>query len=247
MENRFYIDRMRFYAGLVIFIFGTALFLGGLPSLRHKLGSRLGQLRQAATGYSGPPTVEAQVGQNPEPFPVQYEKPIVIPQRPNVPMIAIGPTGVPQLVPQQAQTVQVQPPVLGKAKPRRSIRIPTTTPGESDSETAGQPATVSQPSQQASDADASLEPVFKQGTIEREAYNQVLGKYTTVSGMVTGNNPALHFKSWAAAKREEDIYWVRLIFEQTSDKSEISYIWEVRVSAKQVTPLNYNARSLPRS
>ena len=247
MDNRFYIDRNRIYAGLVIFVFGATLFLGGLPSLRHRLGGRLVQLKQAAKGYSGPPTVEAQVGQNPEPFPAQYEKPIVVSQKPAMPMIVIGPQGVPQVVPSQRTQEVVEPPAFAKGKPRRSIRIPTTVPGQSDSEAAGQPSQPARSDQQAADTDASLEPVFKQGEIEREAYNLVLGKYTTVSGMVTGNSPNLHFKTWAAAKRDEDTYWVRLLFDQSPDKTEVSYIWEVRVSAKQVTPLNYNARSLPRS
>ncbi len=247
MDNRFYVDRNRVYAGLVIFVFGTTLFLGGLPSLRHRLGARLAQLKQSAKGYSGPPTVEAQVGSNPEPFPAQYEQPSVMPQKSPVPMITIGPTGVPQIVPPQRTQEVVEPPVLAKGKPRRSIRIPTTTPGQSESEAAAPPTQPAQSDQQAADTDASLEPVFKQGEIEKEAYNLVLGKYTTVSGMVTGNNPNLHFKTWAAAKREEDTYWVRLLFDQSPDKTEVSYIWEVRVTAKQVTPLNYNARSLPKS
>ena len=162
-------------------------------------------------------------------------------------MITISPQGVPQIVPPSSQAAAPQPPSLGQARPKRSIRIPTTIPGQSEPEAGAQPTPTTQPEQQASDTDASLEPVFRQGDVEREAYNLVLGKYTTVSGMVTGNNPALRFKTWAAAKREEDTYWVRLIFEQASDKSEVSYIWEVKVTAKQVTPLNYNARSLPKS
>ncbi len=235
-QNRFYLSRLRVYAGVVIFIAGTGLLLGGVPSLRHRLGARIVQLRQAARGYSGPPTVEAQVGQNPEPFPSQYEKPIVIPSKLSFPMIRIN-NGVPQIVPPAAHQATAQPPTLAQPRPRRTIRIPTTVPGQAESEPAAQ---------QAADAEPNLEPDFRQGEIEREAYNLVLQKSTTVSGMVTGNNAALQFKNWSAAKREEDTYWVRLIFQQTSDRTELAYIWEVKVSAKQVTALNSNARSLPK-
>ncbi len=245
MENRFYIERMRFYAGVVIFIIGTGLLLAGVPTLRHRLGARIVQLRQAAKGYSGPPTVEAQVGQNTQPFPAQYEKLVVIPKKPAMPLMTVSPQGVPQLIPQPArEVVAPKEPAVARTRPKRTLRIPTTAPGQAETEPA---AHTAQTDQQASGTDANLEPVFAQGEIERQAYDLVLAKYTTVSGMVTGNNPALRFKNWGAAKREEDTYWVRLLFEQVSDKSEVSYIWEVKVSAKQVTPLNFNARSLPRS
>ena len=51
------------------------------------------------------------------------------------------------------------------------------------------------------------------------------------------------FLSWDAAGRGEDIYWVRLKF-RSEGKTDIEYIWQVQLQSKQVTPLNYNARSL---
>ncbi len=249
MDNRFYIDRNRFYAGLVIFIFGTALFVGGLPKLRARIGARLVELKQAASGYSSPPAIEAQVGQNTEPFPAQYEKPITIPQKSALPLLTIGPNGIPQILPQAAREVVQTPSARTGGRPRRTLRIPTTVPGQTAAEPSdqAQPTQQAQSDQQATGTDASQEPVFSQGAMEKEAYNLVLGKYTTVSGMVTGNNAGLQFKGWGASKREEDTYWVRLTFFQTSSKTDQEYIWEVKISAKQVTPLNYNARSLPQS
>ncbi len=240
--NRFYLLRYRYYSAVMVFIVGTGLLVTGVPSVRHRFTARLNQLRDAARGYTGPPTVEAQVGQNPEPFPAQYEKPIVIPQKPSVPLITFN-QGVPQIVPQQSQSA-AKPRELSQPKARRTLRIPTTVSGREEAEPTAQ---TTQPAQQPAETDANLEPDFRQGEVEREAYNLVLQKYMTVSGMVTGNNPALQFRNWGAAKREEDTYWVRLVFLQASDKTEVSYIWEVKVGAKQVTPLNYNARSLPKA
>jgi hypothetical protein len=64
-----------------------------------------------------------------------------------------------------------------------------------------------------------------------------------VAQMVQGKDPALKFKSWDAANRGEDTYWVRLTF-QSQGNTEAEYIWTVKVQEKKVSPLNFNARSL---
>jgi len=241
--NRFYLMRFRFYAGVLVFIIGVGLPLIAVPSLRHRLGGRLTQLKQAAQGNSIPESVVAQVGQNPEPFPAQYEKPIVIPQKPPVLSFTQGslqvlPQGTAKVVPQARAKAAPQPPALAEPRRKRELRIPTGIPGEAETQPPVQPAV---------ETDTNLEPEFRQGEIEKEAYNLVLQKNPTLAGMVTGNNPSLQFKSWAAAKRDEDTYWVRLLFQQAQDHMEVAYIFEVKISAKQATPLNYNARSLPKS
>jgi hypothetical protein len=102
------------------------------------------------------------------------------------------------------------------------------------------------PAQQEAEADRSLEPIFSQGEMEKEAYGLLLQWNPNVDQMVRGGNASLQFKNWSAAKREEDTYWVRLLFQNATDKTEVAYIWEVKISTKQVTPLNYNARLLPK-
>src|SRR5437867_10066349 len=90
-------------------------------------------------------------------------------------------------------------------------------------------------------------PEFRQGKVEREAYDLLLKTNATVAGMVNGSNPGLRFKTWTAAKAEEDAYLVDLTFTQLSDRAELHYTWRVKLSAKEVTPESYHARSLPKS
>ncbi len=79
--------------------------------------------------------------------------------------------------------------------------------------------------------------------MEQQAYDLLLKSNPTVAGMVQGSNPSLHFKSWDAANRGEDTYWVRLKF-QSNGNPEEEYIWQVKIQANQVTPLSFNARSI---
>jgi hypothetical protein len=85
-------------------------------------------------------------------------------------------------------------------------------------------------------------PQYSKGTIEQEAYGLLLASNPAIAGLVQGANPSLRFVSWDAASRGEDLYWVRLKF-QEQGKPETEYIWQVRLETKQVTPLNYNART----
>ena len=98
--------------------------------------------------------------------------------------------------------------------------------------------------QPASTPSGSTEPEIKyqKGKIEQEAYDLLLKSKPTVAGMVQGSNPSLQFKSWDAASRGDDTYWVRLIFQSEGNDQE--YIWQVKLQSSQVTPLSYNARSI---
>ncbi len=93
------------------------------------------------------------------------------------------------------------------------------------------------------DSSSGSELKYQKGQIEQQAYDLLLKSNPTVAGMVQGNNPSLHFKSWDAANRGEDTYWVRLKF-QSNGNPEEEYIWQVKIQANQVTPLSYNARSI---
>jgi len=241
---RFYVQRSRFYLGVVAFILVAGLPMLVVPSLRNRLESRLHTLRQAAAGSGRDSTVVAQVGQNPEPFPAQYVKPIATTPKPAaLPMIVLpqaGSQGTPQVV--QVPPVAPSAPALAPAR-KRSLKIPTTPPGQSEAEPAAPSAS---PARQDAETDRRLEPEFRQGEMEKEAYGILLQWNPNVDQMVRGSNAALKFKNWAAAKREEDTFWVRILFQSAADASEVAYIWEVKVSNKQVTPLNYNARLLPK-
>jgi hypothetical protein len=92
-------------------------------------------------------------------------------------------------------------------------------------------------------AEADSEPKYQQGKMEQEAYDLLLQSNPAIAEIVKGNNPSFRFKSWNAAGRGEDTYWVRLKLE-TEGKPEADYIWQVKLGSKQVSPLNYNARSI---
>jgi hypothetical protein len=240
---RFYVQRSRFYFGVVVFIVVVGLPMIVLPSLRNRLGSRLHTLRQAAAGSARESTVVAQVGQNPEPFPAQYQKQVATTVKPALPMIVLpqaGSQGAPQVV--QAPAAVSPAPVLNPPR-KRSLKLPTTPPGQSEAEPAAPSAAAAR---QDAEPDRQLEPEFRQGEMEKEAYGILLQWNPNVDQMVRGSNATLKFKSWAAAKRDEDTYWVRILFKSAADNSEVTYIWEVKITNKQVTPLNYNARLLPK-
>lgn len=85
---------------------------------------------------------------------------------------------------------------------------------------------------------------FRQGDTEREAYDLVLKSSETLEGMVQGKDPSLRFAKWAAARRDEDIYWVDVTFTRIADGSEARYIWQVNMASGKVSPLSSLARSL---
>jgi hypothetical protein len=84
---------------------------------------------------------------------------------------------------------------------------------------------------------------YQSGKAEQDAYDLLLKSNPTVAKMVQGSNPSLKFKSWDAANRGEDTYWVRLKFQSEGNPDE-EYIWQVKVQSNEVTPLSYNARRI---
>ncbi len=209
-------DRFRdwFYLGLLAFVVVVGLPIVGVPSLRHRLAGRVQELRTAmSTDSSRPAPLTARVGENQDPLPKEYELPVL----PRQPLLA---TPAEHLYRMESGR---------KAEPVQTSEPRTTAP--SDSDPSGSQA-----------ASADAEPVYRQGKLEQEAYDVLLKSSDLVAGMVQGKDPSLRFKSWSAAKTEDDAFLVRLVF--TKDNAEVPYIWQVKVVSKQITPLSYSARSL---
>ncbi len=228
----FYRARQRFYMALLIFVVAAGLPIVSIPVLRHRLSGRIQALREAMAGGTIKPVVMT-VGENKEPFPAEYEKKAGPPNYPRLPAYfaatqgLAGPAASASVVPERAP-----------ARSKRTIRIPNVSAETRPSESAQAPAA----GQDAGSAEA--QPAYQQGLMEKTAYDLLLKSNATVNGMVQGGNPSLRFKSWDALKRDEDTYWVRLTFTSAADNSSVEYIWQVKILAKQVTPLSYNARSL---
>ncbi len=232
----FYRARTRFYLALLVFVVVVGLPIISVPGLRHRLSTRVQTLREAMSG-GGIKPVTVIVGENKEPFPAQYAK-------------KVGPPNYPKLPPYLSATqglggpIVSATPVPSRATTRRNrtIKIPTV-PGEPETQAAAaDSAQVPASGQDASGTEA--QPKYQQGVMEKEAYDFLLSSNATVKGMVQGSNPSLRFKSWDALKRDEDTYWVRLTFSSVPGGSNEEYIWQVKLLAKQVSPLSYNARTL---
>ena len=233
----FYRVRHRVYTGLLIFVVVAGVPVIGVPLLRHRLGDRVQILRLAIVGgYSR--MVTAKVGENNGAFPAEYDH--AVPHR-----------NYPQL-PAYMNSI-LSPPDVSQAIPPRSIKKPKavaearaaveTTEKQTEQPTEQQPQAAQQAEVPAQDA----EPVYRQGRIEQEIYDVLLKSDANVANLAQDKNPSFRFKSWDVAKREEDLYWVRIIFTQMPAKTDLECIWQVQLMSKQVMPLNFNARSLPRS
>ncbi|MBN1569619.1 MAG: hypothetical protein JXA73_17370 [Acidobacteria bacterium] len=112
-------------------------------------------------------------------------------------------------------------------------------PGSDGARASSEGATASESEPEESDGG----PKYQQGTMEQEAYDLLLSSTPGIAEIVKGNNPSYIFKSWDAAGRGDDIYWVRLKLE-AEGKPAADYIWQVRLGSKQVSPLNFNARRI---
>jgi hypothetical protein len=216
--QRFERIRYRLYLSLLVFVVVAGLPILGIPALRHRLAERVQLLKEAAGAEGRPVSLLAKVGENRDPFPEEYEIPVLKHQLP------------PAVIDMTDRVYTTSPGVRIVPGTSEPLYAP---PG---SETPGSDAAAS----------ASAEPEYRQGKIEQEAYDLLMKSSDTVAGMVQGKDAALRFKSWAAARMEDDVFLVRLIFTLASDKSDVPYIWQVKVVSKQVTPLNYHARSLPK-
>lgn len=222
---RFYNVRRRIYSGLLLFVVAVGLPIIGIPPLRHRLSGRVQALKTAMAGEVTPVTLK--VGENQAPFPAEYEKNAPpLPVAPQVPLInkifAASGGNIPQSAPRS--------PAHPRAE-RPEVPPPSSASSEKPAE------------QEAHETAAADEPQYTQGKIERDAYELLLQSSPAAAGMVQGSDPSLRFKSWDAAKRGEDTYWVRLRF-QSADDPDVIYIWRVMLQANQVAPWNYNARSI---
>jgi hypothetical protein len=204
----------RIYMGLLLIVVIIGIPILGIPSLRHRLYTRIHALYEA-TGPLASPPIWAKVGENRHPFPAEFERPVV--------------------------TRSPLPGMIDLAN--RVYRPPVTLPPPDASST---PAPESQSLPETSASDEQAAPEFKQGKIEQEAYDILLRSSEPIAALVKGSDPSLRFKLWYAAKRSADAFLVDLIFTQVPDNKEVHYIWEVKVSSKEVKPESYNARALAR-
>jgi hypothetical protein len=229
--ERFYRIRRRISTGLLLFVVVVGLPIVGIPALRQRLSTRILALKSAMAGSIKPATLV--VGANHEPLPPEYRA--SAPPAPSLPVF-------PQL---KNKVYSMDSPVPGTpSSPPVKLRY---------SARAGKievlPSPAEKEAEPAEQADAqpvpSTEPELKyqKGKAEQDAYNLLLQSNATVAAMVQGSNPSLKFKSWDAANRGEDTYWVRLKFQSAGDQDE-DYIWVVKLQSNEVTPLSHNARSI---
>jgi hypothetical protein len=232
---RFYRVRNRIYSGLLVFVAIAGLPVIAVPVLRHRLADRVHVLRAAISGGYRQ-VLTARVGENNIPFPSEYERPM--PHR-----------NYPQLPPSITGASPQQPIDVGQVYPQRAPKKGTRAAAEPQAPATAD-ATQPKPAQEAQAEETAAEdaaPVYKQGKMEQEVYDILLKTDEHIAGLVQGKNATLHFKSWDVAKRQEDLYWVRIIFTQMPAKTDLECIWQVQAMSKQIMPLNYNARSLPKS
>jgi hypothetical protein len=204
----------RVYTGLLVVVVVIGIPILGIPSLRHRLYTRIHALYEA-TGPVASPPIWAKVGENRYPFPAEFERPVV----------TRSPSALPGMIDLANRVYRPPPP-------------PPDTPSSPPPEPQNLPET--------SPSDDETQPEFRQGKIEQEAYDILLRSSETIAGMVKGGNPSLRFKAWSAAKRSADAFLVDLTFTQFPDNKEVHYIWEVKMSSKEVKPESYNARALAR-
>ena len=202
----------RFYTALLIFVVVIGTPLLGIPSVRHRLYTRV----HSVYGAFGPlalkiPPAWAKVGENRHPVPLEFERPVV--SRPESPKLVIMPDTVIR---------------LGGDVPVRGSK-------QADSKSEAP---------EESDATTPADPVYGQGKAEQEAYDLLLKSNEAISGLTKGSISGLRFKSWGAAKVDDDAFLVKLTLVQASDNSEVQYIWRVKPASKEISPLSRNARTL---
>ena len=214
---------------LLIFVVGIGLPLIALPPLRLRLSSRVEALREAYGGRMRA-VVLAKVGENQEPFPAEYALPEPpLSQYPQIPAASHEPA---------------EPPAVSAGPAVRILRIPAPAP---EPAAPVQPDRVESAPAEEPTASEADQPLYRQGVVEREAYDLLLKLNATMDRLVQGGDPSLKYESWDALKRTETIYWVRVGFSSVADQSRIGYIWQVDLQTKQIAPLSFNARALAKS
>jgi hypothetical protein len=225
---RFYRVRSMICTGLLMFIVVVGLPIVSVRGLRQRLGERTSALSQAIYGPV-PKLITFKVGENKEPFPEEYRKPVSL--------------AIP--APQPAK-IQLTLPPSPPTSPRVLKKVIQAGTQQADAgvseETANSASGVMADQEQAESG-----PKFQQGSVEKEAYDLLFAENVSVSDMVSGKNPGLKFKSWSAAKlQEEGTYLVDLAFTRMAENQEEHFIWQVNLATKQITPMSFNARSLPK-
>jgi hypothetical protein len=219
--------RSRFYKFLLLFIILAGLPMIAIPKLSNRLSNRIQTLK--AAWMKDEASSITQVGTNANPFPREYER-LVVQNGDKAQLSAI------------ANPVPSKKAPVSESSPVRVIEVL-----QSSTKKAGTPSAVKDSSSEneAISPEDSLNslPQYKQGKNEKEAYELVLKSNKTLAAMVQGGNPALQWKTWGAAYRGEDSYWVRVIF-INKEKTEIEYIWQVKIASGEISPLSYNARSI---
>jgi len=226
IPSRFYGTRRRVYGGLLLFVVAGGLLVAAVPALRGRLVSRVRALRAAVAEDAGPAMVR--LGEEQEPIPAEYER----------------------LEPQAAQILRslpdavLQAPRPDYAPARAPLRTaPRLTRGKAETAEAETGAAEEPPAEAEPSADSESGPEYRQGAVEKEAYDLLLQSIPAAAQLVQGSEASLQFLSWDAAGRGEDLYWVRLKFRRDGAQ-DTEYIWQVRLQSRQVTPLNFNARGI---
>jgi hypothetical protein len=199
-----------------------------IPKLRNRLNHRFQRLKTAWMQPELEPITLA--GANENPFPKEYERaPVQNNNKLQSSVIAnpVASNKTPVLESSLFKSVRILP----SAKSKASISSISADNNLSENEANSQEASPD-----------SL-PQYRQGKNEKEAYDLVLKANKTLAMMVQGGNPGLQWKSWGAAHRGEDCYWVRVVF-LNNDKTEIEYIWQVKIASGEISPLSYNARAI---
>jgi hypothetical protein len=209
---------------LLLFVIVAGLPMMTVPKLRDRLLSRIFTLKAAAFGNLNPAV--AQIGANVEPLPPEFQK-------------RAAPTPpIPQPLPSnKTYTLSPDRKVASKSTPKMArveVAPPPSDQGaESEDQAAGTPE---------NSTEGNLR--YQQGKAEQAAYDLLLKSNAVVAGIVQGSHESLRFKSWDAADRGNETYWIRLKL-ASKDNSEADYIWQVKLRENQVTALNYNARNIP--
>jgi hypothetical protein len=217
------------YTGLLLFVIIVGLPIVAIPSLRNRLSERIFVLKAALSGDVMPAT--AQVGANHSVFPKEYEASAPEGFRPFSPALT-----------QKKSYTMIAPGLIAPdtLKVPRRMRIVETPSGKA-------PDALLEPEITAAPAvakESEPEVKFQQGAGEKDAYTLLLRSSTAIAGLVQGSKPSQHFVSWGAARKGEDVYWVRLKFQTEETPGEVDYIWEVKLKTSEVIPLSYNAKSV---
>lgn len=212
-----YMGRGRAYLSWLIFVVVVGLPIIGVPTLRERLRSRIQMLRDAATSTG-----------------VRYQMVTVRADEKRGPFPAQYDKPAPPPSRPKPIVMPVRPPQARMTQPKEQ-REPQTSPPPVQESVPEEPKAEGQ------------EPRFSQGKIEQQVYELLLESDQAPAALVTGSDPSLRFKSWGAAKAEEDAWLVRVTMTYLPDGSDREYIWKVKVLSKEIVPMSAYARTLSKS